>query len=518
MVQPYESENGWRPRHAGADILNWIRVPGAEHVSLQLMKGPPTTLMRAFAADFHANVEPLRDADSAGFTPTNKVATSNHLNGTGMDLNWNGPSEAPVFRYGITGERAYPGGRLERLRDLLVFYEDIIYCGGFWSIRDWMHFQMGYNTWGNHARIEDFIRRKIRPDGLSTYKRGTNPVPVPKPPSVDRVKLLADVMWNVPGVDYAALLPFMSVALKRMECTNNNRIAMACAQLGHESVGLKYMREIWGPTDQQLTYQGRMGNNNPGDGERYMGRGPIQVTGKDNYRKLSQWAHHHGYVPTETYFVDNPTHLERYEYAFMGAVWYWTTQPSVGLLNRLSDEGNIEDASKAINAPAWIGTADRAHGIQKRIERWNKARNMDLMPLIGEGEDELAGVDADRLNRAVDKILGGGTMPERWDSRSIFAREPGGVDDTIGMVLFGDGNGFNTVVILGALVGVEEFVDDVKRVAKSGPAKGTYAAKHFAKEAKAFAKSLEPLCGSLAHLTSLPEILAGVKGIEWVDE
>jgi predicted chitinase len=473
MVQPYESENGWRPRHAGADILQWVRIPGAEHVSLQFMKGPPLQVLRAFAADFHAHVEPLRDADSAAFTPTNKVSTSNHLNGTGMDLNWNGPPEAPAFRYGITGERAYPGGKLNRLRDLLLFYEDVVYCGGFWSIRDWMHFQMGYNTWGNHARIDDFIRRKIRPDGYSTYKRGDSPIVVPPPADVDRVRLLADVMWNVPGVDYAALLPYVSVALKRSECTNNNRVAMWCAQLGHESVGLKYMREIWGPTKQQLTYQGRMGNDQPGDGERYMGRGPIQITGKNNYRKLSAWAHHHGYVPTATYFVDFPTTLERYEYAFMGAVWYWTTQPSIGLLNKFADTGNVEDASKAINAPAWIGRDElRAHGIQNRIERWNKARGMDLMPLLdGEDDDMFTEDDRRKLNMMFEEY-----RPDRFGpTRTFFGHDLTGVESPLGYLWNMDGNINELFMTFAYLFGVDDAVEAVNTIAEGGVAPESWA-------------------------------------------
>jgi len=176
------SENGWEPAKARPDQCEWITVPGTNPpVRLELLKGWPLQILRAFAADYNAYIEPLRDGDSAAWTPTNSVATSNHLNGTAMDLNWNGP-DGKTFRLGISEQQAYPGDKARNLRELLAFYEDMIFCGGFWSIRDWMHMQMGGNTF-NNPKTADFITRKIRPDGFSTYKRGTTPAP---PPPVSR--------------------------------------------------------------------------------------------------------------------------------------------------------------------------------------------------------------------------------------------------------------------------------------------------------------------------------------------
>ncbi|MGE2733865.1 C39 family peptidase [Mycolicibacterium vaccae] len=200
-------------------------------------------------------------------------------------------------------------------------------------------------------------------------------IPDAPPSRPDAAAILSTVMGASVSLDrYRQLLPAVGDALARSGCTSSDRIAMWCAQIGHESVGLKYMRELWGPTSDQLTYQGRMGNDQPGDGRRYLGRGPIQITGKNNYRALSQWAHSKGYAPTPTFFVDQPEQLEAERYAFLGAIWYWTeAQPR---LNAYADTRNVDDASRAINSPAWIGTTRQANGIGDRRTRYQRALAM----------------------------------------------------------------------------------------------------------------------------------------------
>ena len=158
------SENGWEPAWCDESMLNWVTVPGTDPpVKLQIQKGQPTQILRAFVADMNAYVEPVYDADCACYTPTNSVPTSNHLNGTAVDIRWD---SHPFHVKGTFG------GKLPALRQLLEFYKGVIFWGGDWTDPiDEMHFNLDYHSYGNPF-TDDFIKRKIRPDGFSTYKRG----------------------------------------------------------------------------------------------------------------------------------------------------------------------------------------------------------------------------------------------------------------------------------------------------------------------------------------------------------
>lgn len=172
-----------------------------------------------------------------------------------------------------------------------------------------------------------------------------------------------------------------NAAMVQADCTNVNRAAMWCAQIGHESAGLKYYEEL--ASGSAYEWRQDLGNVYAGDGVRYKGRSWIQVTGRHNYSVLSQWAFRNGYCSTPTFFVDHPEALTEIRYAALGSVWYWATQRP---LNDLSDRRDLDGATRAINGGL--------NGIGDRRNRYNRclALGEALLPdeefgMAGEAQD-----------------------------------------------------------------------------------------------------------------------------------
>ncbi|MEY4906656.1 MAG: hypothetical protein RL260_374 [Pseudomonadota bacterium] len=101
---------------------------------------------------------------------------------------------------------------------------------------------------------------------------------------------LKAIMPNMPAARRALFLPALNQTMQTYTISNRLRAAAFLGQLAHESGEFRYMEELWGPTAQQLRYEPpstlatKLGNTQPGDGKRYKGRGPIQITGRANYK------------------------------------------------------------------------------------------------------------------------------------------------------------------------------------------------------------------------------------------
>lgn len=240
------SENGWPM--ANSEECTWVTVPGTS-VSLQIQNGQPLAILRAFAADFNAYVEPLRDPDSACWTPTNSVPTSNHLSGTACDFNWN---DHP-FQVSYAG---FSSKETATVRELLDFYEQTVFWGQDWrSPKDAMHFQVGYNTYQN-PHTADFIARKIRADGFSTFRRGNSVVLSTK----DRYALATINEGKRLGITPKGICIAIAVELVETNLTmyaNSNvpaSLGYPHEKVGsdHDSTGLFQQRQAWGPLSETM--------------------------------------------------------------------------------------------------------------------------------------------------------------------------------------------------------------------------------------------------------------------------
>jgi putative chitinase len=159
------------------------------------------------------------------------------------------------------------------------------------------------------------------------------------------------------------------------------RIAGFISNTAHESGGFKFVKEnlnysaaslmrVWAsrfPTIEiaqqyamqpekiaNRAYSDRMGNGNEasGDGARYIGRGLIQLTGKNNYVAYS--------MACDNEALQHPEIVEQPKYAAESAGWFW----SVNKLNTLADAQDVQGMCKRINGGF--------HGLDDRQMKYSK--------------------------------------------------------------------------------------------------------------------------------------------------
>ncbi len=155
---------------------------------------------------------------------------------------------------------------------------------------------------------------------------------------------LQRIMPNLSSADAQRYLPHLNRAMAEANITTPARQSAFLAQLAHESGQLRYMEEIASGS----AYEGRrdLGNTQPGDGVRYKGRGPIQLTGRANYRAAGQALG----IDLE----GNPQRAKDPDVAFRIAAWYWSSRN----LNQYADAGNFSAITYRING-GYNGAADR---------------------------------------------------------------------------------------------------------------------------------------------------------------
>jgi putative chitinase len=169
---------------------------------------------------------------------------------------------------------------------------------------------------------------------------------------------------------------------EKYQINTPKRQACFIGQCMHESGGFKFLRENLNYSAKALmntwpsrfpdmdtaekfernpsaiankVYGGRMGNTEDGDGAKYIGRGLIQLTGKDNYRAFGEAIGED--------LIANPQLVEQPRYAALSAGWFWNKRG----LNALADAMDITTLTVRINGGR-IGIDDRIAKINKALD------------------------------------------------------------------------------------------------------------------------------------------------------
>src|SRR4051812_27301725 len=129
--------------------------------------------------------------------------------------------------------------------------------------------------------------------------------------------------------------PLAERAMLERQIGTQSRASMFLAQVLHESGGLHYFEEI----ASGAAYEGRadLGNTQPGDGKRFKGRGPIQLTGRGNYRSFG----HQLKLDLEKH----PEMASQHAIGWRIAGLYWKGHG----LNELADKGDFTTITLKIN-------------------------------------------------------------------------------------------------------------------------------------------------------------------------
>lgn len=132
--------------------------------------------------------------------------------------------------------------------------------------------------------------------------------------------------------EYAALL---SDAMTEFGINTVARAAYFLGQVCHESGSLQY----WVEKADGHAYERRtdLGNVEPGDGAKYKGRGPLQLTGRANYLAAGEALG----LPLE----EQPGLVATPAVGFRASAWYWKTRGCSDTADML----NIEATTKKIN-------------------------------------------------------------------------------------------------------------------------------------------------------------------------
>lgn len=122
-------------------------------------------------------------------------------------------------------------------------------------------------------------------------------------------------------------------------------LAALLAQAAHETLSFTGLVER-GDKTYFKKYDGKLGNDKPGDGYKYRGRGYIHITGKYNYALVGK--------ALGLDLLKHPELMERTDVALKASMWYWNTRVRPGV----KDWNDVRAVTYRVNG-GYIGLDDR---------------------------------------------------------------------------------------------------------------------------------------------------------------
>lgn len=202
-------------------------------------------------------------------------------------------------------------------------------------------------------------------------------------------------MPALPMTKAAQMLPYLQAAMDEFEINTRLRVCAFVAQLGHESQDMTKWRENMNYSATRLrqvfkkyfptmasakavehqpaaianiVYGGRMGNTRPGDGWKFIARGPIGATGREMYEAAGRALN----LPLGA----QPELVERLEIGLRVAAWIWACDKRC---NSLADQlhGGKPDKQELATI---IRITERINGgrngLEDRVARYARARDV----------------------------------------------------------------------------------------------------------------------------------------------
>lgn len=170
------------------------------------------------------------------------------------------------------------------------------------------------------------------------------------------------------------------------------RQGMFLANIGHETGGLKYLSELWGPTPQQLRYERdfmqpwpasaaqcklpefkrnalafALGNTQQGDGSLFRGHGMLQNTGRFNHAKVRDRLRRRFPTLAVPDFEAEPHLLATSRWASLAAADYADMKG----LNAVADRGDFDAYCDLINRGRETEAEGDSNGWTHRLALWD---------------------------------------------------------------------------------------------------------------------------------------------------